>query len=164
MARISLTVEQILSVLTETPKHLAALTVDLTPRQLRTAPGPDEWSANEVLAHLRSCADVWGECISRMLAEEHPTLRALDPRAWTERTNYPELEFGMSLQAFTAQRAELLAVLEPLPAEGWARTATVTGAGAPLERTVHAYAQRMARHERPHLKQIARIIERPPAS
>jgi len=41
MARISLTVEQILSVLAETPKRLAALTVDLTPPQLRTAPGPD---------------------------------------------------------------------------------------------------------------------------
>ena len=93
MARMPLTVEQILSVLAETPKRLAALTVDLTPPQLRTAPGPDEWSANEVLAHLRSCADVWGDCISRMLAEEHPTLRAIDPRAWTERTNYPELEF-----------------------------------------------------------------------
>lgn len=164
MARMPLTVEQILSVLAETPKRLAALTVDLTPPQLRTAPGPDEWSANEVLAHLRSCADVWGDCISKMLAEEHPTLRAIDPRAWTERTNYPELQFEMSLQAFTSQRAELLAVLEPLRAEGWARSATVTGAGAPLERTVHAYAQRMARHERPHIKQIARIVERLPAS
>jgi hypothetical protein len=164
MARTPLTVEQILSVLDETPKHLAALTVDLTPQQLRTAPGPGEWSANEVLAHLRSCADVWGECISRMLAEEHPTLRAIDPRTWTERTDYLELEFGTSLHAFTSQRAELLAVLEPLPAESWTRTATVTGAGAPLVRTVHAYARRMSRHERPHIKQVARIIESLPAS
>jgi hypothetical protein len=61
------------------------------------------------------------------------------------------------LQAFTRQRADLLAVLEPLPPEGWARAATVTGAGKVLERTVFFYAQWLARHERPHVKQIARI-------
>ena len=31
--------------------------------------------------------------------------------------------------------------------------------GKPLERTVHTYAQRLARHERTHLKQIERIDE-----
>jgi hypothetical protein len=33
-----------------------------------------------------------------------------------------------------------------------------TGAGKILERTVLDYAQRLARHERPHLKQIERIV------
>jgi hypothetical protein len=26
-----------------------------------------EWSAVEVLAHLRACGDVWGGCIARIL-------------------------------------------------------------------------------------------------
>jgi hypothetical protein len=34
----------------------------------------------------------------------------------------------------------------------------VTGVGKPLERTVLQYAERMARHERPHLKQIDKIV------
>jgi hypothetical protein len=34
----------------------------------------------------------------------------------------------------------------------------VTGAGKPLERTVLFYAQWLARHERPHVKQIERIV------
>ena len=59
---------------------------------------------------------------------------------------------------FATQRAELLAVLEPLPPEGWSRAATVTGAGKPLERTVLFYAQWLARHERPHIKQVERIV------
>lgn len=51
----SLTPEQILTLLAATPTRLVALTGDLTPDQLHTPPGPDEWSANDVLAHLRSC-------------------------------------------------------------------------------------------------------------
>lgn len=154
----SLTIEQVLTLLAETPPRIAALTAGLEPAQLRTAPNHDEWSANDVLAHLRSCADVWGSCIATIIAEDRPAIRAVDPRTWVKQTDYPELAFRPSLRSFTTQRADLLAVLEPLPAEGWSRTATVTGAGKVLERTVLSYAQRLARHERPHLKQIERVV------
>ena len=95
----TLTIEQLLGVLAETPQRIAALTVGLAPAQLRTAPAQDEWSANEVLAHLRACADVWGGCIVRLLAEDTPTLRAVNPRAWIDNTNYLQLEFPASLRA-----------------------------------------------------------------
>ena len=63
MPERSLTIEQVLIMLAETPPRIAALTAGLAPAQLRTAPNQGEWSANDVLAHLRSCADVWGNCI-----------------------------------------------------------------------------------------------------
>lgn len=154
----SLTIDQVLTLLAETPPRIAALTAGLAPAQLRTTPDHDGWSANEVLAHLRACADVWGGCIAAMLAEERPTLRAVDPRTWIEQTDYRDLEFRPSLRTFTTQRADLLAVLEPLPRDGWAQEATVTGAGRVLERTVLFYAQWLARHERQHVKQIGRIV------
>lgn len=154
----SLTVEQALTLLEATPPRLAALTDGLAPAQLQTAPAPDEWSANDVLAHLRACADMWGGYIMAMLAEGSPTLRAVNPRTWIEQTNYRELDFRPSLRAFATRRDELLAVLKPLPLEGWSRSATVTGAGKPLTLTVLSYAQRLARHERPHVKQIERIV------
>lgn len=152
------TIEQILTLLAETPPRIAALTAGQTPAQLRTAPNPGEWSANEVLAHLRSCADMWGTCIRAILAEDRPTLRAVNPTTWIKQTDYPELGFRFSLQCYTMQRADLLTVLQPLPPEAWSRAATVTGAGTPLERTVLSYAQWLARHERPHIKQIRRIV------
>jgi hypothetical protein len=158
VSRTWFTIEQILTLLAETPRRLAALTDGLAPARLRSAPSDVEWSANDVLAHLRACADVWGDCIAAILAEDHPTLRAVDPRTWIKQTDYLDLEFGPSLRAFAAQRAALLAVLEPLPPEGWARAATVRGAGAPLVRTVHTYAQKLARHERPHVKQVERVV------
>jgi DinB family protein len=157
MPSASLTAEHALTILRTTPSHIAALTDGLTPAQLRSAPGPEEWSASDVLAHLRSCADMWGGYMMTILAEDKPTIRVVNPRTWIEQTDYLELEFAPSLRAFTTQRAALLAVLESLPPEGWARTATVTGAGSPLQKTVLDYAVRLARHERPHVKQIERI-------
>lgn len=156
----SLTIEQVLTLLAAAPPHLAAATAGLAPGRLRAAPNPGEWSANEVLAHLRSCADVWGNCIAAILSADTPVLRAVNPRTWIQKTDYLEQEFQPSLQAFTAQRAGLLAVLKPLAPENWSRSATVTGAGKTLVRTVHSYAQWLATHERPHLKQIERIVKR----
>ena len=154
----SLTTEQVLTLLAETPTRIAALTVDLAPAQLQITPNHDGWSLNDVLAHLRACADVWGNCIVAMIAEDMPTLRAVNPRSWIKKTDYLELEFRPSLRSFATQRAALLAVLEPLSPEGWSRAATVTGAGKVLERTVLFYAQWLARHERQHVKQVERIV------
>ncbi len=154
-----LTIEQVMAILPETPPRIAALTEGLTPAQLHTATAPDSWSVNDVLAHLRACHDVFGGNILRILAEEAPTLKGINPRAWIKKTNYPELDFRPSFEAFVRQRADLLAVLEALPPEGWVRIAKVTGMlGETYDRTVLYYAAWMARHERPHLKHIQRII------
>lgn len=151
-------IDKVLTMLAEAPPRIAAFTIGLTAAQLHTRPNPNEWSANEVLAHLRSCADVWGNCIEVILAQDTPTIRAVNPRTWIERTDYLEQDFPSALRAFTKQRKKLLAVLEPLAPEDWLRKATVTGAGKPLVRTVLSYAEWMATHERPHVKQIGRIV------
>src|SRR5260221_1808274 len=124
MARSLFTIEELLTLLAETPQRLDALTADLAPAQLHTAAYHDEWSANAVLAHLRSCADVWGNCIAAIIDQDKPTLRAIDPRTWIKGTDYLDLEFQPSLRAFATQRADLLAVLKSLPPEGWSRSAT----------------------------------------
>ncbi len=152
-----LTTEQVLTLLAATPQRIVALTADLSPAQLHTPPTDDGWSLNDVLAHLRACADVWGNCIVTIIAGDTPTLRAINPRTWIKQTNYLDLEFAPSLRSFITQRADLLAALEPLSPEGWLRVATVRGAGKVLERTVLFYGQWLAVHERQHVKQIERI-------
>lgn len=101
---------------------------------------------------------MWGKYIAVILNEDRLTFKAVNPTSWIKKTDYLEQEFHPSLQAFTAQRAELLAVLKPLPPEAWSRMAIVTGAGKPRERTVQTYAQWLANHEQSHLKQIERIV------
>jgi DinB family protein len=154
----TLRVEQILTILSETPRRIARLTADLAPAQLRSVPEHGEWSAHEVLAHLRACADVWGDCMVAMIDQDAPTLRAINPRSWIEKTDYLEQEFQPSLRAFAKQRKDLLKVLKPLTTKAWSRSAIVTGAGTPLERTVLYYGRWLAGHERRHVKQIESIV------
>jgi hypothetical protein len=153
-----LDVEEIRALLPTTPRRIADITKGYEEAELQTAPAPGEWSANEVLAHLRACADVWGDCIATILGEDEPTIRAINPRTWIKRTDYRDQEFRRSLRAFTAQRTRLLKLLDPLAPGAWSRSSTVVGAGVPLRRTVRDYAHWMAKHERPHIKQIENTV------
>jgi hypothetical protein len=148
----------LITLLEQAAPRIAAVTKGVAASKLQRIPGGDEWSPNDVLAHMRSCADVWGDSIKRILGEDVPTIRAVNPRTWIRDTNYPSLRFGPSFRAFTKQRAALLDVLRPLPAKAWTRTATVTGGGKPLQLTVQRYAERLAVHERAHVKQIERMV------
>jgi len=158
-----LTTDQMLTFLAEAPERLAALTAGLSPAELRARPAADEWSLNDILAHLRACSDMWGRAMAAILAEDHPTLRAVNPTHWIRQTNYPALAFRPSLRAYGRQRAALLVVLRPLTPPAWARSATVTGAGRPIERTVFTYAQWLTNHERSHLRHIQRLTAAPRA-
>jgi hypothetical protein len=154
-----LPIEKILTILKETPPRLAKMTAGLTSDKLHTAPSAGEWSANEVLAHLRACDDVWGGYyIMTILAQDKPTIKARNPRTWIKSTDYLEQDFQSLLRAFARQRKKLLAVLEPLPPKDWTRTNTLIGAGKPLQQTLISHADGLARHERAHLKQIERTL------
>ena len=159
MTRQRMTTEHILAILRDTPDRLGDLTSDLTEARLHASPAPGEWSVTEIAAHLRSCADVWGEAIGTIVATDHPTIRAVSPATWIQNTDYRELAFASSWQAFRTQRDRLLALLGHLPGQGWSRSATVLGGGRPLELTVHSYADRLARHERTHWRQVAKTVQ-----
>jgi hypothetical protein len=159
MASRDLAVDEIMAILPETSRRIAALTDSLTATQLRAAPEPDAWSVNDVLAHLRACHDVLGGNMLRILAEDTPTWKGMNPRAWIKKTDYPEWEFAPAFKVFRRQRAELLVVLEPLPPHDWARTATVTGMlGESYQRSARYYGSWLASHEQAHWKHIGRIV------
>ncbi len=148
-----------LATLAETPQSITSLTRGFTLDQLHAKPAPDVWSANEILAHLRSCADVWGNSILAMLTQESPRLRYISPRTWIKKTNYPNQAFHASFGAFSTHRSDLLKVLKPLPPADWERGATFTGTVKGREQTVFSYAQRMADHEALHIGQIERVLK-----
>ncbi|MDE3111600.1 MAG: DinB family protein [Chloroflexota bacterium] len=155
-----LTTDEIVRRLTQQPKIIAALTAGMSERRLHRRPSAHEWAVNDVLAHLRSCGDMWGKYIALMLAEDHPSFRAVNPTTWIESTDYPELAFAPSFRAYSKQRAELTRLLRALRPQGWTRSAMVSGAGRPRERRVQEYALWLANHERSHLRQIARLAGR----
>ena len=148
-------IETYLHLLEETPQRLlkSAKSVDETRLHQRTS--KEQWSVNDILAHLRACADVWGDSIAAMLAEDHPTVPYRHPRQWIKKTDYLELDFRESLKAFTAQRKQLLKALKRLSLEDWSRAATIQG----REHTVFTQARRMALHENIHCEQIESLLQ-----
>src|SRR5258706_1414633 len=148
-------IETYLKLLETTPHRLTKITKSVAEMRLQQKTEKEIWSVNDILAHLRACADVWGDSIERMVVEENPTVPYRHPRQWIKKTNYPELPFHESLQAFTAQRKKLLKVLKQLSFKDWSRAATIKG----LEHTVFTQVRRMATHENVHCEQIERLLQ-----
>src|SRR5262245_14101774 len=152
--------EAVLIALAKTPKEIARIARGCSVGLLHRRPEAEAWSAREIVAHLRACAEVWGRSIERMLAEDHPTIRYVSPRGWIKRTGYLQQSFHESLGDFAARRAKLVNALGELDAQDWSRGATFTATTLGREATVLVYARRIADHEAQHLGQLQRTLER----
>lgn len=158
MTHPPLSIEQILTQLEQNPKRIARLTAKCKPAQLQAPTADDEWSANDVLAHLRACNDVWGTAILKILAGDTATLRIVSPRTWMRKTDHIEQEFRSSLRAFATQRTELVRALKPLKPKDWQRSAPVLKDGKTRERSVLSFAEHLVNHEGQHVAQIERMV------
>ena len=118
----------VINLLKTTPRRIASASRGLCDKELNWKPAADSWSVNEVLAHLRACADVWSESIMKILKQDNPTFRYVSPRTWIRKTNYLNLDFKASFLAFRKQRKDLLKILQALPQEDWLRRANVKAA------------------------------------
>ena len=152
-------IRAVLGALSDTPEQIARIVRGCTDRQLHRSPEEGAWSAQEIVAHLRACAEVWGRSIDRMLAENHPTIRYVSPRGWIRKTDFLEQSFGDSLRAFSDRRAVLVETLSEIHPSGWSRRATFTATTLGRGATVLSYAKRIADHEVKHLEQLRRTLK-----
>src|SRR6266498_1437269 len=147
-------IEKYLKDLKETPRQLSILTKGVDTVRLQARPDKKSWSANDILAHLRSCADIWAHSIYAMLAENAPVPPDINERKWAKTTGYAVVPFPESFQAFSLQRENLLRVLKDLPFESWERSAIIFG----RKHTVFTQARRLAKHESEHIEQIESLL------
>ena len=146
-----------LQILETSPGRIAAATDGLPADALHHPLEPDGWSARDVLAHIRACDRTWGGYIVRILDEDHPSFRAESPRSTIHRTDFLEQPFATSLASFTADRARLMERLRSADADAFARTAAVKIPARGIEeRSAFYYVDRLAGHEREHVRQIAK--------
>jgi hypothetical protein len=148
-------IQKYLRIISETPEHIGLLVKGLEEDRLQYRPEAKSWSVNDILAHLRSCADLWTHSIYAMLAEKEPALSDINERKWAKVTRYAELPFYQSFQAYSLQRESLVHVLKDLPFDFWERSALI------LERrhTVFTQTRRLAKHECAHLEQIEGLLQ-----
>lgn len=151
--------EKLLDLLAIAPKLFAKVGRNLSQEQLKRKLMADEWSASDLLAHLRANADVWGKSIRDMLLKDHPTLRYVSPRGWMTKSGYCELPYEISLKAYEKQRDELISSLRSLKANEWNRGATFTGTTRGKEQTIKDYVRRIVEHEQVHCQQLEEWVQ-----
>lgn len=149
-------IEKYLKSIEETPRVLANVTKEIDDAFLQTKLDKKSWSVNDILAHLRACADIWTFSIYAMLAENELELPDLNERKWAKVTGYAALPFSGSLHIFSLQRENLLHMLNSLPFEAWERSAMIFG----RKHTVFTQVRRMAKHEQEHLEQIVDLLQK----
>ena len=86
-------IQETLAMLGEAPRYIETLAKTVTANALGMKPDRDSWSLREILAHLRTCADIWGKDIRQMLNEDKPTIRYVSPRSFMKKTKYASTEF-----------------------------------------------------------------------
>jgi hypothetical protein len=151
-----LSVEQTMDIIRTTVPRLEELTRHASERALETVTAYG-WSVSDQLAHLRSCQEVLGGNMLRIVREDHPAWKGTAPTAFQKA--YFGADFQPAFESFRSLRLEILEALEPLPPAAWERTASVSAPpGKVYENSVLYYGDWMARHERGHLRHIAKVL------
>jgi uncharacterized damage-inducible protein DinB len=148
-------VQKFLQLLAEAPQRIARATGTSAESRLYQRTEAEPWSVNDILAHLRASADVREKFIRVMLTQNGPTLRYISPRSHIRKTNYLELAFPESFEAYSQQRRELLKTLKDLSTKDWSRSAIIKE----RKETVLSYTRYLTNHETAHCKQIEELLK-----
>ena len=148
-------IKQFLDLLVAAPRRIAAATQNLPNARLNIRSAEEPWSVSDILAHLRASADVREKYIQAMLAQDQPVMRYISPRTYIQKTNYLELPFAESFNAYKKQRNQLLNTLRSLSLNDWSRSATIKE----RPETVFSYTLYLTQHETVHCEQIEELLK-----
>jgi uncharacterized damage-inducible protein DinB len=149
--------KELTKALAAVPKLIAAILAGHEETRLTWRPDEKTWSVSDVLAHLRSSAEIRGTWIAAILDSDNPTLRAVSPRSAFKK--YVDRDVAVSLREFAQERAALVKRLRSLDEADWQRTLTFTGASPRSTiATVTACAWGLVQHEMDHLDQFRALL------
>lgn len=148
-------VSSLLSRLLAVPEQIASMTEGWSEEDLGVTPSGEEWSAAQILAHLRASDDILAYRAYAILARDDvPQLPVFDERRWAQVTGYESMDFLASLMVFTVRRAELIRILRRITPDDWQRTGTREGIG-PV--SILEGMTRLVEHEEEHCAQLETI-------
>jgi DinB superfamily len=145
-----------LAVVGSTPGVLRSLLGGL-PLQVIQAPNAEGWSLKDIVAHLVDVEEVaFVERMQRMLDEERPLVRSIDPPARLAAGGYAARPLEELLKELEQRRARDVIWLRGLRAEQLGRVGVHDEVG---EITVSDIAHQWAAHDMAHLRQMAHMLQ-----
>ena len=131
------------------PALLAAALAKVPRDALQFKPGPDRWSAHEIVVH---CADSETNAHMRLrylLAEADPLIVGYDQDRWAKRFDYHKHPIDAALATVKAVRANTVPLLERATEQDWRRMGRHTEAGPyGAEDWLAVYAEHLEKHSR----------------
>ena len=147
-------IEAGLAVLQATPAALESRSRNFNDAFWHASPASGEWSATEILCHLRDVdAEVNIPRIQRILNEDNPLLSGIDTDDWAQTRSYVSQSGPKAMVGFMKARMEMLGLLVNLPPKAWQLPSRHTIFG---RTTLQELVLFMATHDRSHLQQFCR--------
>lgn len=149
-------IADILSILAQTPEHLARLSGLLSQERLQSPLAEGERSFLEVLAHLVNCElRTSGEIYLALMADE-PFIHDIHPeRQWGKLWRHDLFDFSELLSYFTFRRKVLMRVLNTLTDAQWSRV--VREENKQRKESVYLLARVLCMHEQGHIEELERF-------
>jgi hypothetical protein len=114
-------------------------------------PGENKWGVRTIVCHLADTEMVLGMRLRQIIAEDNPTLPAIDQDLWAERLDYSKRKLSQAIESFRRTRAENYELLKDLPEATFARTGQHSKRGAI---TLLDLLRIFAEHAEKHVQQI----------
>jgi len=137
--------------LAATPTRLRDLFEGIDDDVARRRPAGGEWSAADVLTHLRASDAIILTRVPQILVRPGLPLVGLNEEVYARVLDRAGLSVVEQVQAFAARRGELVALLRALAPEEWALAGRHEEHG---DVTIRGLVERVVPHEAEHLAQI----------
>ena len=124
--------------------------------QLSKRPDDKNWSAREVVCHVRDTEESFMARFQTIMAMDEPKFLGVEPDRWAVERQYMRNDAQEALAAFKARRDESLKFLRGLKPEQWERGGIHATRG---RMTVRDFVGLMAWHDDNHLDQLKRALE-----
>jgi hypothetical protein len=111
------------------PRVIEAALAGITEAELDARPGPDEWTAREIVHHLADSEMTAAIRLRRLIVEEAPVIVGYDQEAFVRVLSYPSRPVAASFRAFAAARESTAETLDQLVEADWKRAGTHSESG-----------------------------------
>ena len=150
------TLEEQLTRMERTADDFAAAIRGASEAALSKRPDGKNWSAREVVCHMRDTEESFMQRFQLLLAMDEPTFLGVEPDRWAEERQYGRNDVGEAVVAFRKRRDESLAFLRHLKPEQWERAGMHATRG---RMTVKDFVGLMVWHDDNHLDQLKRALD-----
>ncbi len=149
-------VAQRLGRLARTADEIAAAIKGQNDAALSRRPDEKNWSAKDVVCHLRDTEEGFAGRFEMIVAMDEPKFLGIDPDRWAEDRQYARNDAAQALAAFRRRREENIAFVGKLSATELRRGGVHATRGRV---TIDGFVAMMAWHDDNHLDQLRRALE-----